>query len=214
MDSKQGNTDTTTPTQDAQESPSPQTEHEVLPKAEHDSRALKIRTIVVHCTAGFAPAKAVQEYFTRPKNKGGRGWSKGGYHRIINRDGSIHKMYDFGTLTNGVKGFNAETIHIAYVGGIEKAKTGRYIAKDTRNNAQKESITECVEEALKWIHENGGDLTDDIQVAGHRDFSHDKNKDNVIQSWERIKECPSFNAIIEYQGYSSKDRIGTLPTKK
>jgi N-acetylmuramoyl-L-alanine amidase len=109
-----------------------------LPNKERSPRALKIRFIVIHCTAGFSPADKVQAFFLRKKKDGGLGWSRGGYHRIINRDGSIHKMHPFDILTNGVKGFNAESIHISYVGGVEKdGKTGRFDAKDTRNNAQK-----------------------------------------------------------------------------
>ena len=101
--------------------------------------ASKIRFIVVHCTAGLAPAERVQKYFTRPKAKGGRGWRVGGYHRIIDRDGTINEIYPFDKMVNGVKGFNKKSIHISYVGGITKVG-GSYVAKDTRNKKQKDAI--------------------------------------------------------------------------
>ena len=173
--------------------------------------AKDIKYIVIHCTAGYAPAERVQAYFLRPVKKGGRGWNTGGYHRIIDRDGTINEMYPFDKVTNGVKGFNKEAIHISYVGGIENNKAMH--PKDTRNKLQKEAIIKCINEARFWLEENGKDITKDLQVVGHRDFSHDANNDNVIQSWERMKECPSFDAIEEYKEYSSEDTCGLLPEK-
>ena len=42
-------------------------------------------------------------------------------------------------------------------------------------------------------------------ILGHRDFSNDKDGSGVIESWERIKECPCFDAIPEYQFYNSNN---------
>lgn len=180
------------------------------------SRANKIKYIVPHCTAGFASAYQVQNYFLRPKSQGGRGWNTGGYHRIIERSGKIEKMYDFEKVTNGVQWYNSECIHISYVGGInyEKSKKGIFIAEDTRTPEQKHSITICIIEAIDWLKENGKDITKDLMVIGHRDFSKDKNNNNIIESWERIKECPSYDAIPENLIYSATNSILTLPSNR
>lgn len=169
-----------------------------------------IKNIVIHCSAGFQDAEKIQDYFTRPKSKGGRGWRTGGYHRIIELDGTIKKMYPFETVTNGVKGYNSNTIHISYVGGVEKDNVNK--AKDTRNYKQRQAIQECIIEAIEFLKSKGQDVTKGLGVVGHRDYSKDNNSNGVIESWERIKECPSFDAIQEYSYlFASPDRYGKLP---
>lgn len=180
-------------------------------------RATNINNIVIHCSAGFSNAKAIQDYFLRPVSKGGRGWKIGGYHRIIEQDGTIVKIYDFDKVTNGVKGYNSNIINICYVGGVENIGTKQkpiWKAKDTRTDAQKWGIGKCIIEAIYWLKDNGKDITKNLGVVGHRDYSIDNNKNGVIESWERIKECPSFDVIPEYGWYGSKDRYGKLPTIK
>ncbi len=159
-------------------------------------KAQAIKYIVIHCTAGFSPAAKVQDYFLRPKAQAGRGWNTGGYHRIIEVDGSIKHMYPFDTVTNGVRGFNTESLHFSYVGGVDSSNYKK--AKDTRTQEQKESIEECIIEALCWITNEGGDVSE-VKILGHRDFSVDQNGNGKIDSWERIKECPSYDAIEEYK---------------
>lgn len=172
-----------------------------------------ITNIVIHCTAGHQNAEAVQNYFTRPKSKGGRGWKTGGYHRIIEKSGEIRKMYPFSQVTNGVKGFNANTIHIAYVGGVNQFDVTK--AEDTRNTYQHEALHTAIQEAIQWCIDQGQDVRTNLGVVGHRDFSKDNNSNGVIESWERIKECPSFDVIpILGRLYSSKDRYGKLPYEK
>jgi N-acetylmuramoyl-L-alanine amidase len=181
------------------------------------SRAKKIKYIVIHCTAGFKSAFAVQDYFTRSKDKGGRGWRTGGYHRIVETNGAIAEMYDFSRVTNGVRDYNSEAIHISYVGGISRGgyNAGKYNAEDTRTFDQKISIEKCIIEALEWLHDNGKDITKDLMILGHRDFSTDKNGNNIIESWERIKECPCFDAIEEYNGlYGATNSTTMLPKNR
>ncbi|WP_127846214.1 peptidoglycan recognition protein family protein [Psychroflexus aestuariivivens] len=180
-------------------------------------RATQIKYIVIHCTAGFKNAEAVQDYFTRPKSKGGRGWRTGGYNRIVEEDGTIKKMYPFSRITNGVLGYNAESLHISYVGGLnyEEFKEGNFIAEDTRTDAQKIAIEQCIIEAIEWLQENGKDIYHDLMILGHRDFSNDKDGSGVIESWERIKECPCFDAIPEYKFYNSNNgKKELLPTNR
>jgi len=181
------------------------------------SRAKKIKYIVIHTTAGFASGMAVDNYFKRPFSQGGRGWRVGGYHRIVERNGAIFEAYDFSRITNGVAGFNDECIHISFVGGVnrEKSKRGIYVAEDTRTFDQKVGIEKCIIEAIDWLKKNGKDITRDLMIIGHRDFSDDRNSDGIISSNERIKECPCFDAIKEYNGlYGATNSTQILPKNR
>ena len=158
--------------------------------------ANKVKKIVIHCSAGFGDKASILKYW-----KETLGWNTVGYHRLVGLHGEIYELQSFDKITNGVAGHNTETINICYIGGIEvinKAGKKTYVSKDTRTDAQKDSLIVCIKEALKWLKKNGVD-TSEIIILGHRDFSPDKNGNGVIESWERIKECPSFDAIPEYK---------------
>lgn len=154
-----------------------------------------VKYIVIHCTAGHASPEAVQDYFLRPVSKGGRGWKKGGYHVIIDYDGAIYQMYPWDEVTNGVAGYNSASVHISYRGGVRRDAVN--IAEDTRTDEQKESILKMIGDAYSFLskHQDVGG----IKIRGHRDFSPDQNKNGIIEPWERIKECPSFDARSEYE---------------
>ena len=120
-------------------------------------------------------------------------------------------------MTNGVKSNNEKTIHICYIGGVENTRTTKkpiWKGKDTRTDAQKQSIQKCIQISINWLKSKGKDIFKNLGVVGHRDFSTDKNKDGIIASWERIKECPCFDPILEYMMYASKDRYSKLPSTK
>ncbi|MBO2546092.1 N-acetylmuramoyl-L-alanine amidase [Salegentibacter sp. BDJ18] len=176
-------------------------------------RAKNIKYIVIHCTAGHKSAEKVQSYFLRPKYEGGRGWNTGGYHIIIEKDGSIKQMYPFEQITNGVRGFNSECIHISYVGGVDEKNVN--IAKDTRTISQNKAIQKSIIDAITWLKQNGKDITEDLMILGHRDFSADQNRNNIIEPYERIKECPSFDAKADFNGvYGATGSIQTLPSNR
>ena len=88
--------------------------------------------------------------------------------------------------SNGVKGYNGYAINVAWMGGI--SNTGKPI--DNRTDAQKQTLRELLTE-LKHRYP-------DAKILGHRDISPDKNHNGVVDPWERIKECPCFDAITEY----------------
>jgi N-acetylmuramoyl-L-alanine amidase len=153
-----------------------------------------IKFIAIHCSAGFGELPSIEAFW---KSKG---WKSPGYHRLIDVDGTIHKLLDFGKTSNGVLGFNEQAINICYIGGVDNIGTPEkpiWKAKDTRTEVQKTAIRTCIKEANVWLKEN--ENTNKIIVQGHRDFSPDLNKNGIIESWERIKECPSFEAKKEYQ---------------
>lgn len=172
------------------------------------SRAIKVKYIGLHCSAGFGDIDSIKAFWK------GKGWKSPGYHIIIDLEGNIHYLLDFEKVSNGVLGFNEELINICYIGGIEK-KDGKYIGKDTRTRLQKIRMTNAVVEVIEWLRANGNDCSD-VTILGHRDFSPDNNGNGVIESWERIKECPSFDAIEEYKELqlALNNKQAVLPKRK
>ncbi len=147
-----------------------------------------VRRIVVHCSAGPTSTKAtaIVSYHLRPTSQGGRGWKNPGYHYIVEGDGRVVATLPEELIANGAKGFNSDSIHICYTGGIGAGGKGA----DTRTAAQKESLRDLICE----IRSRRGRLP----VYGHRDLSPDRNGDGKISRDEWIKECPCFDARKEY----------------
>lgn len=158
-----------------------------------------IKYIFIHCTSGYSNIKSIENYWFNTLK-----WKTGGYHRIVDLDGEIHKMYDFNKVTNGVLNYNSDSIHISYIGGVEKSNVKK--ALDSRTNAQKESIIECILEALNWCKNNSQEV-DGVFIIGHRDISPDRNLNGLVDANERIKECPSFDSIPEYWHFMGKKAL-------
>ena len=82
-----------------------------------------VKYLLIHTTAGKpnTTPQALQSWFLRPEEKGGRGWSVGGYHWIVDGQGEAHRMYADHRRTNGTLDFhgvtNTNSLHIAYTGG-------------------------------------------------------------------------------------------------
>ena len=106
----------------------------------------------------------------------------------------MFQLAPYNQVTNGVKYYNSTSIHICYIGGVDKANVNK--AKDSRTEAQKEALICEIENALLYLKQFQSIA--DVQILGHRDISPDKNLNGKVDSWERIKECPSFDAIPEY----------------
>ena len=126
----------------------------------------KINYIVCHCTATDqdATVKAIKNFW-----KNNLGWKNPGYHFIIEKNGIIHNLQPIDKLSNGVRGYNANSIHVAYIGG-------RLI--DDRTPQQKASMRSVVKVMQSMFP--------DAKVQGHRDFP------NVS------KACPRFDAKNEF----------------
>lgn len=142
-----------------------------------------IKYLVVHCTASppTQKIKDILDYW-----RVALGWKYPGYHVIVDTEGGAHELQNIAEPANGVKGFNANSIHISYIGGVDVH--GK--AMDTRTPQQRETILRYLRD---WKREFPR-----AKILGHRDFSPDKNGNGRVDPWERIKECPSFNAIPEY----------------
>jgi len=143
-----------------------------------------IDTLVVHCTA-TPEGKAFTVADIRKMHLA-RGFSDIGYHYLVYLDGSVHEGRPVEKIGAHVEGHNTGSIGISYVGGI----TAKGAAKDTRTPEQKEGLRRILTELA--------DRFPIKRILGHRDFSPDKNHNGKVDSWERIKECPCFDAIPEY----------------
>jgi N-acetylmuramoyl-L-alanine amidase len=141
-------------------------------------RAKQVKYIVIHCSAGYGNRQAIEAHWRSI------GWRNPGYHRLIEESGKIERLADFNAITNGVSGWNTECIHIAYVGGVVRGNVS--VSLDSRNPAQKAGLLTCIHEAVKWLKDNGCNMSN-VTILGHRDFPRVN------------KACPSFNVIPEYR---------------
>lgn len=132
----------------------------------------EIKYITIHCTATQPNTKkeAILNYWKNTLK-----WKTVGYHRLIDANGVIHELAKYEQVTNGVKGYNSNSIHFSYIGGIDES--GR--PKDTRTIKQKESLLYLIKQAKKQFP--------NAIVQGHRDFKG------------VVKACPSFDAKSEYK---------------
>lgn len=145
----------------------------------------KVDTIVIHSSAGSQKASAADIVNYHLKNLK---WSRPGYHFIVEPDGKVVNTWPVERISNGVKGHNEHIINVCYIGGIDA--NGKCI--DNRTDAQKSALRSLVSDLKAKFGIS--------KVVGHRDFSPDKNGNGIVDPWERIKECPCFDAIPEYRG--------------
>lgn len=143
----------------------------------------KIERIFIHCTAGSQKQK-IDDLRAEFKRKG---WRNPGYHYVIMPDGTVRQLLGEEKVSNGVQGYNQTSINVAYIGGIDaKGK-----AVDNRTDEQKKGLRTLLKE-LRGRYPKA-------QIMGHRDISPDTNHNGIVDPWERIKECPCFDAKVEYK---------------
>lgn len=125
-----------------------------------------ITRIVLHCTASWQTATidGIKADWRA------RGWTNVGYAYIIMPNGEVVQLASEDVVTNGVKGYNSNSIHVCYIGGIEKVG-GKIKSIDNRTDAQKVSLKTIVKE-LKFKYPKA-------TILGHRDLA--------------AKDCPCFN---------------------
>lgn len=126
----------------------------------------KVVRLVHHCTATSQDVRvaSIQRYWKEQK-----GWKSPGYHIIIKADGSYVRLAGDHEIVNGAKGYNSDSIHISYIGGIDsKGKP-----MDTRTPEQKATQLALTKAYLKKYP--------GIEVTGHRDLKG------------VAKACPSFD---------------------
>ena len=126
----------------------------------------QIKYLIIHCTATQKQAsiQSIKDYWKDVKK-----WDSVGYHIIVEANGNYTQLADYGEIVNGALGYNHNSIHIAYIGGIDR--TGK--VKDTRTKAQRKTLRSLVEYFKGSI--------EGLVVLGHRDLP------NVL------KACPCFD---------------------
>ena len=146
----------------------------------------KIVRIVVHCTGEPDNAKRNKEYY-RHWFFDVKRWRHFGYHAVVYQNGTWQQLQplpdpvkDQGVITDatlacGQPGTNNDSIHVAYVGGVDHVtKTNA----DTRTAEQKKTLW-----ALIAMWKKDYNVT---EVIGHRD-------------WPGVKKsCPCFDAKTCY----------------
>ena len=148
----------------------------------------RISRIFVHCTASWQNTTTKESLLAEFKRNG---WKNPGYHFVVFPDGKILRMLDEDRVANGVKDYNAHSIHVAWVGGIENLNSWDKIKSvDNRTVAQRVALYDLLTK-LKLKYRAA-------QIMGHRDISPDLNHNGVVDPWERIKDCPCFDAMQEY----------------
>lgn len=142
---------------------------------------------VVHVTAtppgwnkGAAGIRAIHK---------AQGWSDIGYNEIINPDGRAEMGRGKMAVGAHVAGFNSLAYGLAMVGGV-----------DARNRPDFNTIKDA---ELVTLERRMRELTvdfPDIAWCGHRDLSPDKNGNGVIEPFEHMKACPTFDVIPWAEG--------------
>lgn len=129
-----------------------------------------IKYIVVHCTAGSQrqTVEGLMDYFTRVRK-----WKNPGYHYVVTPEGKVVQLLDVAKVSNGVKGYNRESINVAWMGGIDKY--GR--STDNRTDDQKLSLKGLVKMLMERFP--------GAKLMGHKDFPG------------VAKDCPCFDVKTE-----------------
>lgn len=127
----------------------------------------EIKYLVVHCSA--TPPKrdigaAEIDRWHREK-----GWRCIGYHFVIRRNGEVEKGRPTDEAGAHVEGYNAVSLGICMVGGVN----AKFVSEDNFTPAQKNALARLLEEMLIKFPR--------AQIVGHRDLNPHK-------------DCPSFDA--------------------
>ena len=146
----------------------------------------QIVRIVIHCTDDPADAVRNREYYRRLFFDV-YGWHRWGYHYLIYQDGRVETLQpsptpfanggylDNSTIAAGAKGYNHNSLHVAYVGGTDPITRQH---ADTRTPAQRDAMGRLVALLKARYHIK--------MVLGHYQLP------NVN------KACPCFDARKEY----------------
>ena len=138
----------------------------------------KLTLIVVHCTATRSDIDFTNADLLRAHRA--RGMRCIGYHFYIRKDGFIHSTRPLETVGAHARGYNAESIGIAYEGGLSP----QGLPADTRTPKQKHSLRALIRTLKKEFAIE--------RVCGHRDLSPDRNGNGIVESTEWLKQCPCF----------------------
>lgn len=126
----------------------------------------QINHIVLHCTA-TAQSTTVESILNYWKNI--KKWKSPGYHYLIEADGTVNKIHPIESVSNGVRGYNSDSIHISYIGGVAEDLTPTDNRTAMQVLAQLDILIK-LKERFPYA-----------KICGHRDFEGVN------------KACPSFD---------------------
>jgi len=119
-----------------------------------------------------------------------KGWSDIGYHLVIPRSGDLELGRPLDVVGAHVNGFNAYTVAVCMVGGLDELGRAFINAPNQYSLKQWECAKLVVAPFLRRLYPNA-------QMVGHRDLSPDANKDGKISPQEWLKTCPGFDVARE-----------------
>ncbi len=129
-----------------------------------------INQIIIHCTATPAGRSVTVNEIDRWHRQ--RGFRCIGYHYVIYLDGTVAHGRNESIAGAHCKGFNAHSIGVCYVGGLDSKGN----PCDTRTPEQRKALNELVADLRKRFPK--------ATVHGHREFA--------------AKACPCFDVSAEY----------------
>ena len=130
-----------------------------------------ITEIIIHCTATRPNAICTVESIRRYHRS--LGWHDIGYHYVIYPDGSVHSGRPLEEVGAHCPGHNAQSIGIAYVGGLDA--DGR--PADTRTEAQSLALFQLV-----------CDLMEEhpiTSINGHNEYANRTCPCFDVQQWRK-----------------------------
>lgn len=114
-----------------------------------------------------------------------RGFSTVGYNGVIFVDGRFEiSPRGLDGVGAHVAGFNSISLGISMEGGVDK-----------NNQPSSETLTGRQLAQLESVMHNMTIRYPKIKWCGHRDLSPDKNGDGIIEPYEWMKACPTFDVI-------------------
>ena len=157
----------------------------------------EINLIVIHCSGTRVDkdvtAKDIDAYHRT------LGYSCAGYHYYIRKDGSINTMRPEQRIGAHALGYNKNSIGVCYEGGLDENSR----PADTRTLKQQIAMHLLVYNLLLKYPK--------ARVVGHRDLSPDLNHDGIIAPYERVKQCPCFDAIPELEHFRPSPSVKNEP---
>ena len=112
-----------------------------------------------------------------------KGWSGIGYHFVVKRDGTVEDGRPLEKAGAHVKGFNAESIGVALVGGV---------SEDDRTVSENNFPDKQIVEALRFVHNLRKEYDIPIEnVMGHKEviaqITHGSPKDCPVYPMENFR---------------------------
>lgn len=126
----------------------------------------KIKQLIIHCSA-TPPDMDIGVKEIKKWHVDGNGWKDVGYHYVITRDGELEKGRDLDEAGAHALGYNANSIGICLVGGVDKF------------NSPEQNYTANQYYSLKKLLDVLCVTFPNADIIGHNDVSS--------------KSCPCFN---------------------